>query len=245
MEYIDRFYRRVSNPSDLIKFEVKIKESDLFILSPEDFSEDVERYLSEIRRDLEDYINRNPIFFETLTPISIEKNMPPIALLMAMSSSQVGVGPMAAVAGAIAELVGLFILNQLEEDRKEVIVENGGDIFMYTKRRRDVMIFAGESPLSQRIGIRINRLNQPLGICTSSATVGPSKSFGITDACVVITKSAALSDAAATAFGNMVKKDDDIERVAERAMKNPFVMGILIVVGDKFAASGDIEVIRF
>ncbi len=244
MEYVERYYRQVSDPQDLLKFEVRIKESDLLILAPEDFSYDVRDYLKKIRRDLEDYISQDSEFLESLVPVPVKKNMPPVAVLMAESSAMAGVGPMASVAGAIAELTGRYILKRLGGLRKEVIVENGGDIFLYTQKKRNVLVFAGESPLSEKIAIEISRLDQPLGICTSSATVGPSKSFGITDACVVISRSAAFSDAAATAFGNMVKNPDDIGRVAESAIKNPSVYGILIVVGDRFAAAGDIVLVK-
>ncbi|MCX7958307.1 MAG: UPF0280 family protein [Deltaproteobacteria bacterium] len=240
MEYVERHYRQITNPGNLIRFEVKIKESDLLIFAPDDFSDETRAYLKDIRRELEDYIRTEPVFLHSLLPVPIKKDMPPLALLMAVSSSQVSVGPMASVAGAIAELTGRFILNKLDDSLKEVIVENGGDIFMFTKKERNVLIFAGESPLSEKLAIKINRVNQPLGICTSSATVGPSKSFGITDACVVVSGSAAFSDAAATAFGNMVKRPEDMKKVAEIAIKNPSVYGILIIVGDKIAVAGDI-----
>lgn len=241
MEYIERKYRQLINPSGLKKFEVKVKESDLLICAPEDCSFEVKAYLKEIRKELEDYIKRDREFLNSYLPMPVKKDMPPIAALMVLSSIQVGVGPMAAVAGAIAELIGRFIINRLETLHKEVIVENGGDIFLYSKEKRNVLVFAGKSPLSEKIAIKISRINQPVGICTSSATVGPSKSFGITDACVVISGSAALSDAAATAFGNMVKRPDDINYVVEKVIQHPAIYGILIIVGDKFAAAGDIE----
>lgn len=242
MDYIERTYRKISGSDDLVKFEVKIKESDLMLLAPFDFRKEAETYLLTIRSELEDFIRNNEGFLYSMTPYRLSQNMPPLALLMATASAYVGVGPMASVAGAIAELVGRNLLEKLPEDKKEVIVENGGDIFIFTKKERRALIFAGGSPLSNRIAIKIKRLNQPLGLCTSSATVGPSKSFGITDACVILSNSAALSDAAATAFGNMVKKKEDMENAVDKAMKLPSIIGVVIIVGDRMAVGGDIEI---
>ena len=108
---------------------------------------------------------------------------------------------MASVAGAMAEA---FQETSLESST-EVIVENGGDIYLATSRERVIGIYAGTSPLSIKLGIAISPEDSPLGICTSSGTVGPSLSFGKADAVCVLSKSAALADAAATAVGNVVR----------------------------------------
>ncbi len=127
---------------------------------------------------------------------------------MAAAAQTAGVGPMAAVAGAIAECVG----RELLEFSPEVIVENGGDIFLKVSHRRTVGIFAGDSPLTGRIGIQIEARDTPLGVCTSSGTVGHSLSFGRADAVVVLAPAAALADAAATAIGNRVSRKEGHRR---------------------------------
>ena len=128
-------------------------------------------------------------------------------MLMAQVGQQTGVGPMAAVAGAMAELIGKKLLDY----SPEVIVENGGDIFMKISRRRRIGIFAGNSPFTDKLALELEPEETPLGICTSSGTVGPSLSLGTTDATIVASTSAALADAAATAVGNLVKTADDLQ----------------------------------
>jgi ApbE superfamily uncharacterized protein (UPF0280 family) len=144
---------------------------------------------------------------------------------------------MAAVAGAMAEWVSKDLLKL----SKEVIVENGGDIFLATSRERTVGIYAGDSPLSLKIGILVKPEETPLGICTSSGTVGPSLSFGRSDAVCILSKSSALADAAATSVGNVVKEKKDIELGLERGKEIEGILGILIIVGEKMGVWGNIK----
>jgi ApbE superfamily uncharacterized protein (UPF0280 family) len=146
---------------------------------------------------------------------------------------------MASVAGAIAEYVG----NDLLAFSRNVIVENGGDIFLNTDRDIKVAIYAGDSPLSYRVNLLLKAENMPLGVCTSSGTVGHSLSFGNADAVCVISKSSIMADAVATAIGNLVKSKNDIKIALERGIEIKSVSGILIIVGDTFGAIGEIELI--
>ena len=132
---------------------------------------------------------------------------------MSESAEKVGVGPMASVAGAIAEFVG----NELSAYSAEVIVENGGDIYLKSLEKRIIGVYAGESPLTGKLGLEIDGEDTPLGVCTSSGTVGHSLSFGKADAVIVLSKSATLADAAATAIGNLVAQPEDITRGVEFA----------------------------
>jgi hypothetical protein len=147
---------------------------------------------------------------------------------------------MAAVAGAIAQYVGADLLKL----SPELIVENGGDIFLKSKGERVVAIYAGGSPLSGKIGIRIKGAATPLGVCTSSGTVGHSLSFGRADAVVAVAKSAILADAAATAVGNRVKTVADITAGLEYAKGIDGLLGAVIILGEKFGAWGDVEICR-
>jgi ApbE superfamily uncharacterized protein (UPF0280 family) len=156
---------------------------------------------------------------------------------MISASRAAGVGPMASVAGAIAEHVG----RQLLLKSFNVIVENGGDIFLNMKEDISIGIFAGQSPLSGRIALRIPAGQSPLGICTSSGTVGHSLSFGIADAVCIKSSSAALADAAATAAGNLIRSKSDMRKGLDRAMSIRGVLGVLIVTGDTLAVKGDME----
>ena len=189
------------------------------------------------RQQLINYIEEDPIFKDSLLPIDVKENAPLIVKIMGEAAKKACVGPMAAVAGAIAEMVGKDLLTQSEE----VIVENGGDIFLKTKTPRKIGIYAGESPLSGKIALTINPEDTPLGICTSSGTVGHSLSFGKADAAVIISKDTPLADAAATALGNKVKMPSDIKAAIEFAQKIEGVEGILVIIGDKMGAWGNIK----
>jgi ApbE superfamily uncharacterized protein (UPF0280 family) len=147
------------------------------------------------------------------------------------------VGPMAAVAGAIAEYVGKDLLTSTSQ----VVVENGGDIFLKVAQNITIGVYAGTSPLSNKLGLKITPEASPLGVCTSSGTVGHSLSFGKADAVTVVARSASLADAAATAIGNLVKEVKDIERGFAYAHSTQGILGVLIIVADKFGAWGDIE----
>jgi len=156
---------------------------------------------------------------------------------MCQAAAAAKVGPMAAVAGAIAQFVGVSLLTKT----RELIVENGGDLFLVTSRARKVLIYAGKSPFSNRIALLTPGDGQPRGICTSSGTVGPSLSFGRADAAVIVARDALLADAAATAVANRVKEAAEIEKGIERAMAIPGVEGVLLIVGDKMGACGKIH----
>ncbi len=144
---------------------------------------------------------------------------------------------MASVAGAVAEAVGQELMAQSEE----IIVENGGDVFLRRSGDVRVGIFAGRSPLSLRVGLVIAAAAHPWGVCTSSGTVGPSLSFGRADAVCILSPSASLADAAATAVGNLVRSPSDLERGLEKARMIEGVTGAVIILGEKLAAWGEIE----
>ncbi|MQY61288.1 UPF0280 family protein, partial [bacterium] len=130
-------YRELIAPGNLFSFQVEIKESNLLILASRKLPKQTEEALVWCRKDIEQYIYRNSIFRTTFKPFPLEEGMPPIVRTMAEAGREAGVGPMAAVAGAIAEFVGKELLNYCNQ----VIVENGGDIFMKVKKRRIVGIY--------------------------------------------------------------------------------------------------------
>jgi hypothetical protein len=160
---------------------------------------------------------------------------------MEEAAEKVNVGPMAAVAGAFAEFVGKDLL----KFSSEIIIENGGDIFLKTAKTRLVGVYAGEnSPLTGKIALKIEPADTPLGICTSSGTVGHSLSFGKSDAVVVLSPSAALADAAATAIGNIVKAETDIEIALEFARGVSGLVGVAVIINDKMGVWGKVNLIR-
>jgi ApbE superfamily uncharacterized protein (UPF0280 family) len=147
---------------------------------------------------------------------------------------------MAAVAGVIAHYVGRDIAGYTDT----VTVENGGDIFIHNPMgETTVGIFAGSSPLSHKVSLKIHGDATPLCVCTSSGTVGHSLSFGQADAVCVVSKSGALADAAATAIGNMVKGKGEISYALDSGSRIEGVLGIVIIVNDRLGAWGDIELV--
>jgi ApbE superfamily uncharacterized protein (UPF0280 family) len=238
--YEERVYRDLVKTDDLVKFEVIVKETDLLVRAKSDLFRETRESVLKHRRQIEAYIEVNPEFQRSLIPLKEDPYAPEIVQEMIRTSRLAQVGPMAAVAGAMAESVSKDLLKLSEE----VVVENGGDIYLATFRERTIGIFAGDSPLSLKIGIVIGPEDSPLGVCTSSGTVGPSISFGKADAVCILSKSAALADAAATAVGNIVREKNDIELGLERGKEIEGVLGTLIIVGEKMGVWGNVNLTR-
>jgi ApbE superfamily uncharacterized protein (UPF0280 family) len=238
--YEERVYRSVVRPDDLLCYPVVIKETDLYCCTGTDLRTFIEDRVFFYRRQLEEYIEARPIFRESLSPIEYDPFAPSIVRKMIEASDLVNVGPMATVAGAIAEFVGEDIASLCDD----FIIENGGDIFLRTGRERTVLLYGKDSPYSGRIGIRLKGRSRPYGVCTSSGTVGHSLSFGRADAVCVVGPSALFADGLATMLGNIVKKKDDIAAAIEKGKVFSDVQGIAIILGDKLGVWGDLELVR-
>ncbi len=234
----DRTYRAWVQ-TELCAFHVRAGQSDLLISADRPLREAAARTLRALRRDLEAYLQRDPDFAAALDPRDPAPGAPPIAAEMADAARLCAVGPMAAVAGAVAQHVGEALLRETGQ----IIVENGGDIFLYTTRPRLVAIYAGQSPLSGRIGVRVRQIARPLGVCTSSGTVGHSLSLGRADAAIVLADSAALADAAATALGNRVQQATDTEDALVFVRETPGLLGGAVILGEHLGAWGDLELV--
>jgi ApbE superfamily uncharacterized protein (UPF0280 family) len=237
--YEPRFYRHWIKDDDLVSFEVTVKQTDLYIRSRRNLKDKALDSVLKHRGPLESYIGHHPLFLTTLDPYQVEAEAPAIVQEMARVSQLTGVGPMAAVAGAIAEAVGRDLL----AFSPEVIVENGGDIFLKISKKKLVGIYAGESSFTKKIALEIMPRETPLGVCTSSGTVGHSLSLGSADAVVVLSPSTALADAAATALCNIVEAADDIPQAIEKAQSIEGLRGLIIVVGDKMGVWGKVKLV--
>lgn len=237
--YEPRTYRHWIRDDELVSFTVVVRETDLFIRARSNLKQIALDSVIKCRAQIECYIETHPLFQTTFEPYPVEKNAPPLIKSMANAARTVGVGPMAAVAGAIAESVGrdLLLLSS------EVIVENGGDIFTRIQQTRKIGIYAGKSPFTGKIALEISPADTPLGICTSSGTVGHSLSFGKADAVLVLSHDTALADAAATAIGNGIKTAADIDAALEQAKTIEGLTGTVIIKGDKIGLWGDIKLI--
>jgi uncharacterized protein len=237
--YQKRVYRELTKDSDLIGQEVIVKETDLFIFAERDIKDVAEEIVKKYRAEIEDYIRYRPEFLTSLEPIDQDPEAKDIIKEMIRTTGLAGVGPMASVAGAIAEFTG----NELLAYSKQIIAENGGDIFIKSDKARTAAIYAGDSPLSNKIFIKIKPEDTPIGICTSSGTVGHSLSFGKADACVIISKSAILADAVATAACNRIKEKKDIAPSLEFAISIKGVKGAVVILGKDLGSIGDVELV--
>jgi ApbE superfamily uncharacterized protein (UPF0280 family) len=237
--YQPRTYRHWIKGDDLVGFSVVVKETDLYIRATSDLRRKAHRLVLKHRSSLEKYIARRPDFLTSLEPIEVEAGAPAIVRDMADAARMAGVGPMAAVAGVVAEFVG----RELLEFSPEIIVENGGDLYLKIQRRKTIGIYAGGSPLTGKLGFEISPGDTPLSICTSSGTVGHSLSFGKADAAIVLADSATLADAAATAIGNVVSEVTDIEKGIALARDIGKLRGVVIIKDDKLGVWGEVKLV--
>jgi ApbE superfamily uncharacterized protein (UPF0280 family) len=236
----ERTYRNLVKTEDLIPFRVTIRETDLFLLAQRKLELETREAVIRYRWQIEEYIRYHPEFRTSLMPVRSDHHAPKIVKEMLKASQLANVGPMASVAGAIAEFVGKDLIPL----SPEVICENGGDIFIASSKQRVVGVFAGKSPLSLTVGLRIKPGDTPIGVCSSSATVGHSMSFGKADAVCVLSRSASLADAAATSIGNLVEGKGDIEKGLDYGSQIRGIIGVLIIVGEAMGMRGSLELVN-
>lgn len=202
-----------------------------------------EAAIKDSRRILDAYIETDPEFRTALEPYPVSTDAPRIVRRMSKASMRAGVGPMAAVAGAVAETA---LQAMAEAGAVHALVDNGGDIALLLDRPVTVGIFTGPSDV-RNIGLRVEPRPGIFGICTSSGTVGHSLSFGKADAATVISADVALADAVATALGNAIK-DEDETRLRDALSSLGRIEGVealLAVIGKSMAVFGDLpELVR-
>ncbi len=230
----------MAGKAGLASFTATVKETDLHIQADSDLSRTAVKAALKSRDYIESCIKQHPWFLTSLAPLTLPFPAPDIVEAMIQASQKANVGPMAAVAGAVADYVGRSLLKHSQE----VIVENGGDIFMKLDTDAIFSIYAGKSPLSMTTGVKIKQTKGPVALCTSSGTLGHSKSFGRADAATVISNSCPLADAVATALGNIVKKETDIQVALDKGKTIPGVKGIIIIKGNSMGVWGDLELVR-
>jgi ApbE superfamily uncharacterized protein (UPF0280 family) len=187
------------------------------------------------RRILEDYIARHPDFQKSLEPLELLTDAPEVAQSMAEAARLVGVGPMAAVAGAMAHYAGRAAL---DAGTHEVIVDNGGDIYICAVEPVIIGLKTGTADLASRLAFSLQPDDTPISICSSSGKMGHSMSLGECDLATVVAKDAALADAAATQAANLVGDVNDIDHALEDISRIEGVDGVMIVKGDRVGMAG-------
>jgi ApbE superfamily uncharacterized protein (UPF0280 family) len=234
----DLIHMKKRGAKGLFKETFANKESVGTIIS--DHEDSIRSAVSAIashRRELEQYIHTHPEFLSSLKPVHV-KNGPRIASLMAEPAARANVGPMAAVAGVLADLA---VEDMLLMGARTAVVENGGEAALMSDRPIHVALSAGDSPLSKRVGFRVTDF--PQGLATSSGLYSHALSFGEADSVTVFAGTAGLADAAATTVGNTVKGSDiqdSINRGIDRAMSIEGVVGVFIMFRDKVGIGGDV-----
>lgn len=237
--YQKRFYREYTRSKDLVYTHISAKETDLQILTNKKLDKAfVEERIRFLRWDIENYITYDSRFLNSLKPIEVEKSAPEIIKEMSDKSKLVNVGPMNTVAGAIAEFLGRDLV---KKGYKDVIIENGGDIFINTSKIRDFSLYAGKSKLWNKLKLKIKPKDSPIGVCTSSGTLGQASNFGAADSVVVLSKSTMLADAVASAAANRINSKEDFQKALDFASKIRGVSGIVIILKNELVSWGKVE----
>lgn len=233
-----RRYRRRVAAGDLVAFEVALAETDLLVLAERAMHEEARAAGRSARREVESHGALHAEFLRARRPLERPGNASGVVGAMYDAASVAGTGPMAAVAGAIAEAVA----RALSERGGDVVVENGGDVYMISGAERTVAIDAGDSPWRGRVALVL-----PPGewsVCTSSGTVGHSESAGRADAAVVAARDGALADAVATATANRVREPGEAQAAVEWALALDGVEHVLVVCGGELATAGRLQLRR-
>ncbi|MGB9959284.1 MAG: UPF0280 family protein [Candidatus Bathyarchaeales archaeon] len=222
----------------LFKQTFQFRETNCTLISDSEYA--IERAIASIkhhRKLLEIYVRENPKFLYTLNPVRVE-NGPKIVKLMAEYAEKANVGPMAAVAGVLADLA----VEEMRLAGSEVaVVENGGEISAVSNMPIETALLAGDHPLSKRFGFRLTEF--PIGLATSSGVYSHALSFGEAEAVTIFAVNAGLADAVATAIGNMIKGEDChevVEKGVQKALSIEGVKGALIIYKDFVGVGGHV-----
>ena len=229
-------YRMRVRPQDLVSAHVRMKQTDMIVSGACYLGEEALALVKECRNRIEAYIRSHPLFGRSLEPVPEDVSAPEIVQRMIAAGQKANVGPMASVAGAVADHVGEGLLLF----SRDILVENGGDVFVRSSVRREMLVLAESSDVSS-VRVVIPPSPLPFGVCTSSGRIGPSFSFGDADAVTVRAGTACMADAAATAIGNCIRSATDIPCGIELARRIG-VTGVLIIAHGQIGLWGDIEI---
>jgi hypothetical protein len=243
--YETRTYRQSFNTNRFASVIVQYLETDLWIgvdhpSFHKEIAELAQKELVRLRKQMDHYITRHPEFRTSLEPVSPTADAPEYVKTMTSAGFRTHTGPMASVAGMFARYIGEKIRHHFEV--KELVIENGGDYYLFLREDLLMAVYAGNSPLSEKIGVIVPASETPCGVCTSSGTVGPSLSFGKADAVMVACYSPELADAWATALANRVKSPADIEEVLTYSEHLSEILSLVIICEDKTGIRGNFEV---
>ena len=243
--YQSRTYRKTMGLSRFASVTFAIGESDLWIgYAPSSVDAKAlviegSKLLRKLRNEILSY--PNPLFLRSFIPLKERpEEASPFLESMLRSARLSGTGPMASVAGSIAQETGSVLKKKFQLE--EIVVENGGDLYIDILTSLPVTLYAGDNSLSGKVSIIVEPKHCPLGVCTSSAKVGHSHSFGRADAVMVACHDASLADAYATAFCNRVREESDVRKVSEEMNNKEEILSALVLLDTKLALCGQLEV---
>lgn len=227
-----------------VGFQAVVEQTDLWVVAQRDLRREVLQAVNACRGLLQAHIIRQPEFAASLEPVDVSSDAARIVQDMARAGRICGVGPMAAVAGAVAQWVAAWIVEHCPEAGPTLLVENGGDLYLRSDRERIIALLAlpeGESSL----GLRLGPEDFPCSLCSSSATIGHSLSFGQADLVAARSRDAALADAAATALANLLSTPKDIPLVMQRAeaLAEHGLDGVFAQCGDQIGVWGRMDLV--
>jgi ApbE superfamily uncharacterized protein (UPF0280 family) len=230
-----------SRSEGLHRLKYQLRESRCTIITdrPEALSAAVSGIKGH-RAELEAHIQRDPVFQLALDPIDVVDG-PEVAMLMAEASRRAGVGPMAAVAGVLADLA---VGEMRGAGARVAVVENGGEACFHSDRPTDIAIQAGDTPLSKRVGFRLEAF--PVGVATSSGLFSHALSFGEAEVATIFAENAGIADAVATSVANIVKGDDEkavIEEAVDLGLSIEGVQGVFIIYRGHVGLGGEVPTI--
>lgn len=236
--YEERFYR--NQVLSKFKLEVSHRESDLLICTDKNIDRNLAKnILIKYYKEIERYGKKNSLFLNSLSPLEEDKDAPVIVKKMMESSFLAGIGPFSSVAGAIAFYVGGELLRFCDE----VIVENGGDIFLKINEDKQIGVYLGDKFEIENLTLKIKKRNYTFGISSSSSCIGHSLNFGRADLVTVIAKDAIIADSFATSLSNKIKKIEDISKILEKVKNVPLIEGVLAAFEGKIFLWGDLEIV--
>ncbi len=237
----ERGYRRSLDPAaGEVSFQVVVEQTDLHVVARRDLSSAMGSFLHGLRGPLKAYIAAHPEYLESLAPVEVGPDASPLVRDMAEAARACGVGPMAAVAGAIAQAVA----DRFAPESPDLLVENGGDCYLHSTKPRTVALLADPAG-GPSLGLLLNPRDFPCSLCSSSASIGHSLSLGAGDLIAVRAASGALADAAATALGNLLRTRRDLSRVtaAAQALQPAGIDGVFAQLGGSIAVWGEMELV--
>lgn len=223
----------------MIKEKISIEETNI-TLKTDLKKHELYYFILKQRKELKNYIYKHEDFILSFEPLIVE-DAPIVVKMMARAGRYAEVGPMAAVAGTIAQLSMGYLTSV---GAKMAIVDNGGDVALKTNKDVTIGVYAGSSSLSGQIGFKIKHKMTPMGVCTSSGTVGHSISFGRADSVTVFADEASVADALATSIANEVKGELDSDAAQNGLSRaedfKDHMRGVLVIIGESAGMVGKI-----